>query len=276
MKAHLVQANGVGIPAIGLGTWKLKGQECTEAVRRALEIGYRHIDTAAIYENEEAVGKGIRLSGVPREEIFVTTKIWFPEAAENRLIHAAEASLQRLDLSNVNLLLLHWPSPEFPLNGTIKALCRAKKEGLTRHIGVSNYPTALLEQALSFASEPLVTNQCEYHPFIDQTKVRETCFKHGLSFTSYSPLGLGTVLNLPVILDIARDTQRTPAQVILRWHIQQPQTIVIPKSSSIERITENLNAFDFELSPDQMKKIFELRKPDGRITNPEFAPAWDN
>ena len=275
MKTPVVQANNATIPVIGFGTWKIMGADCTDAVCYALEVGYRHIDTAAIYQNEEAVGAGIRLSKVPREDIFVTTKIWYQDASEERLFQAAEESLKRLNLSDVNLLLLHWPSPEFPLEGTMKALSAAKKKGLARHIGISNYPSNLIEKAVALATEPLVTNQCEYHPFLSQEKVRETCFKHGLSFTSYSPLGHGKLLDLPEVKVIADQLGRTPAQVILRWHIQQPQTIVIPKSSSAQRIAENFKIFDFELNPDQMQQISNLHKPDGRMINPDFAPVWD-
>ncbi len=275
MKAHMVLANGASIPALGLGTWQLMGDNCTAAVRHALEAGYRHIDTAAIYENEISVGAGLRLSGVPREEIFVTTKIWRTEVAPENLIKAAEASLKRLELSHVDLLLIHWPVSEVPLAGTMKALGEAKRKGLTRHIGISNFTAPLVEQAASLADEPLVTNQCEYHPRLSQEKVREACFKHGLSFTSYSPLGRGDLLKDPVVVAIAEEIQRSPAQVLLRWHVQQKQTIVIPKASSREKIVENLHIFDFKLTDDQMKKISALAKPNGRLISPDFAPQWD-
>ncbi len=275
MKAHMVSANGASIPALGFGTWRLRDDTCTDAVQYALQAGYRHIDTAAIYENEQAVGKGVKLSGVPRDEIFVTTKIWRDFVAPEALIGAAEASLKRLGLSQVNLLLIHWPVPEVPLAGTIKALCAAKRKGLTRHIGISNFTMPLIEQAVALADEPLVTNQCEYHPALDQTKVRTTCFKHGLSFTSYCPLGRGDLFTHPTIAAIAAATGRSAAQIVLRWHIQQPQTIAIPKSAHKERIVENFQIFDFVLTDAQMRQISALATLNGRTINPDFAPEWD-
>ncbi len=189
MLTPLVHANGAAIPAIGLGTWPMKGEEAARAVARALEAGYRAVDTAAMYANEDAVGEGLRAAGVPRADVFVTTKVWYTDLAPGALQRSAEASLRRLGLDQVDLLLIHWPSTDIPLEGSIAALCDAKRRGLARHVGVSNFPVALLDSAVSLATEPLVANQCEYHPHLDQTKLLAACRRHGLAFLSYAPIG---------------------------------------------------------------------------------------
>jgi diketogulonate reductase-like aldo/keto reductase len=274
-QAHLVHANGATIPAIGLGTWTLSGGECVEAIGWALAAGYRHIDTAAMYGNEEAVGAGLKGSGLPRDEVFVTTKVWPEDIAPGDLERSAEASLKRLRLDAVDLLLIHWPSRAVPLRGSIDALCRVKRAGLARHIGVANFNVALLDEAVTLADEPLVTDQCEYHPFLNQAPVLAACRRHGLAFTSYSPLGKSAVVSEPVIAEIAARHGKTPAQVVLRWHVQQPGVIAIPKSGNRQRIAENIAIFDFALSDDDMRRIFALARPDGRIIAPSWSPDWD-
>jgi diketogulonate reductase-like aldo/keto reductase len=273
--APLVHANGAAIPAIGLGTWPLKGDECSRAVQWAIEAGYRHIDTAAMYGNEEAVGAGLKGSGLPRDEVFVTTKVWPEDIAPGDLERSAEASLKRLRLDAVDLLLIHWPSRAVPLRGSIDALCRVKRAGLARHIGVANFNVALLDEAVTLADEPLVTDQCEYHPFLNQAPVLAACRRHGLAFTSYSPLGKSAVVSEPVIAEIAARHGKTPAQVVLRWHVQQPGVIAIPKSGNRQRIAENIAICDFALSDDDMRRIFALARPDGRIIAPSWSPDWD-
>src|SRR6202049_2593081 len=178
---RFVEANGARIPAIGLGTWELRGRTCARIVEQALKLGYRHIDTAQIYENEREVGEGLRASGVRRDELFVTTKIWTTHFAPNDLERSTKESLAKLRLSEVDLLLLHWPNPHVPLVETLGALAKVKREGLTRHIGISNFTMALIEQAVRLSSEPLACNQVEVHPFLDQTKVIEACRRHGLA-----------------------------------------------------------------------------------------------
>jgi diketogulonate reductase-like aldo/keto reductase len=269
--APLVDANGAAIPAIGLGTWQLRDEACTEAVRWGLEAGYRHVDTAAMYENEEAVGEGLRASGLPREAVFVTTKVWPSDLRPGDLQRSAEASLRRLGLSRVDLLLIHWPNLEIPLKDSIGALNDAKRRGLARHIGVSNFSAKLLEEAVRLSAEPLVANQCEYHPYLDQSRVRDACRRHGLAFTSYCPLGKGGLTRDPVIQGIADRHGRTPAQVVLRWHVQQPGTIAIPKSGNKDRIAQNLDVFDFSLEADEMARISGLARPDGRMVSPGWA-----
>lgn len=274
-QAPLVQANGASIPTIGLGTWQLRGEACSQAVVQALEIGYRHIDTAAMYGNEEAVGEGLRSGGVDRDQIFVTTKVWYTDLHRDDLMRSAEASLKRLGLSQVDLLLIHWPNRDIPLEETIPALCDARRQGLARHIGVSNFTVALLDRAVALASEPLVANQCEYHPYLDQDAVLSRCRHHGLAFTSYSPIARGGLLDEPAIREIASRHGRTPAQIALRWHVQQPGVVAIPKSGNADRIRQNIDLFDFALTGEEIAQISGLSHPNGRTISPEWSPAWD-
>ena len=190
-----VEANGAKIPAIGLGTWELRGRACARIVEQALRLGYRHIDTAQIYENEREVGEGLRASGVKRDEVFLTTKVWTTHFAPHDLERSAKESLVRLRLTEVDLLLLHWPNPQVPLAETLGALARVKQQGLARHIGVSNFTVALIEEAVAACPEPLVCDQVEYHPYLDQTKVREACARHGMALVAYSPVAKGRIKN---------------------------------------------------------------------------------
>jgi len=270
----IVEAHGAKIPAIGLGTWKLSGETCKGAVVAALECGYRHVDTAKMY-NESEVGDGLRSAGVARDEIFVTTKVWRDDLHEGDLQRSAEGSLKRLGLDKLDLLLIHWPNRNIPLKESIKALCETRARGLTRHIGVSNFPVALFEQALAVASEPIVTNQCEYHPWLDQTKVLAACRKHGVSFTSYCPLGRGEGPRDPAIKKIAEAHGKTPSQVLLRRHIQQPDVIAIPRSGTPAHIRENIAITGFQLLPQEMRAISGMARNDGRIVDFDWAPDWD-
>lgn len=277
-KIPSVTSHGASIPAIGLGTWPMKGEECAQVVAAALGCGYRHIDTAAMYDNEQAVGEGLRAGGVPRDEIWVTTKVWWDSIGDGALQRSAEASLRRLGLDQLDLLLIHWPSKTIPMRESIKALNDAKRRGLTKHIGVSNFPTRLLAEAVSLTSEPLVANQCEYHPHLDQVKVVEACRKYGIAFVSYCPLGRGAVgglLDEPAVKEIAARVKRTPGQVVLRWHVQQPGVVAVPKTSNRQRLAENLAVFDFELTGEEMKRLSGLARPDGRVVKQPFAPEWD-
>jgi diketogulonate reductase-like aldo/keto reductase len=274
-QASLVHANGAAIPALGFGTWNLRDQECSEAVQWAIAAGYRHIDTASMYGNEEAVGAGLKGAGMSRDEVFVTTKVWHSDLKPADLQRSAETSLRRLGLSEVDLLLVHWPNADIPLGDTLRALSEAKRNGLTRHIGVSNFSPRLIAEAVRLASEPLVVNQCEYHPYLDQSRVRAACAEHGLAFTSYTPLGKGDVLKASVVREIATKHGKTPAQVILRWHVQQPGTIAIPKSANRGRIAENLDIFEFKLTDEDMRRISGLARPDGRMVRPGWSVDFD-
>jgi len=270
----VVEAHGARIPAIGLGTMTLKEAVAVEVVEQALRGGYRHLDTAQMYGNEREVGEGLRRSEVPREEVFVTTKVAWQRFHADDLRRSVDESLQRLGMPTVDLLLLHWPNPAVPLAETVAALCKVKRAGLTRHIGVANFTTTLLSQAVELADEPLVTNQIEVHPFLDQSKLIAACRRYGLSVTAYCPIARGRVPDNPVLQRIGRAHQKTAVQVALRWLVQQG-LIAIPRTSKVERLAENLVVFDFELSDTEMAEITGLRRPDGRVVNPPHAPQWD-
>jgi diketogulonate reductase-like aldo/keto reductase len=220
------------------------------------------------------VGQGLKASGVAREQVFVTTKVWHTNAAARDFARATEESLKKLNLSTVDLLLIHWPNKDVPLAETVGALCKAKREGLTRHVGVANFTVSLLEQAVKLASEPLVTNQVEVHPFIDQSKVIAAGARHKLSVTAYCPLARGAVLGNPVIERIGKAHGKNAAQVSLRYLLDLG-LIVIPRTSKKERLAENLTGLDFTLAGAETAEIKTLRRPDGRVVNPPHAPQWD-
>lgn len=255
-----VKSNGAEIPILGFGTWELRGEVATRAVKAALDAGYRHIDTAAMYANEADVGAAIRSHPTPREEVFITTKVWPSEAGDGRFQRSVEASLKRLGVDRVDLVLIHWPSPTVPLDRQVRPLCDVKKRGYTRHIGISNFSVDQVEAALRAADEPLVTNQIEHHPWIDQSATFKACARHGISITSYSPLGKARRLDDPVVVEIARARRKTPAQIVLRWQIQQPMNIAIPRTSRPARIVENVAIFDFALTPEEMRRISSLAR----------------
>jgi diketogulonate reductase-like aldo/keto reductase len=260
----IVEANGAKIPALGLGTWRLSGRQCARLVQQALRLGYRHIDTAEMYENEREVGEGLRASGVRRDEVFITTKVWSTHLAPGELARAAKDSLARMRLSDVDLLLIHWPNPRVPLAETIGALCRMKSEGYARHIGVSNFSADLLDEAVKLAGEPLVTNQIEWHPFIDQRALVAACARLGLSVTAYSPLAKGKTLSNDVLSTIGMNYGKTGGQVALRWLLAQG-AIVIPGTSRVERLSENMAVFDFELSSEEVAEIATLASANGSV-----------
>src|SRR3954451_24301760 len=271
---NFVEANGTRIPAIGLGTWDLRGRTCARIVEQALRLGYRHIDTAEMYDNEREVGEGLRASGVNRNEVFVTTKIWPSHFAPRELERVAKECLVRLRLTEVDLLLLHWPNPDIPLSETLGALCRIKQAGLARHIGVSNFTVALVEEAVKVASELLVCNQIEMHPFLDQSKVIAVCRAHGMAIVAYSPIARGNAKNDAVLARIGQAHGKTAAQVCLRWLVQQ-NIVVIPRTSRIERLSENIDIFGFALSGEEMQQISHMGSAKGRLTDYGFAPKWD-
>lgn len=272
---RVVNANGAAIPSIGLGTWQLRDKTCAEMVAHGLSVGYRHLDTAAMYENEAAVGEGLRASGINRDDVFVTTKVWFTECREGALSRSAEASLQRLGLDQIDLLLIHWPNPDESLQDQIRALNKAKADGLARHIGVSNFPAEMMRDAAAISDAPLVTNQVEYHPYLSQTAVLAACREAASSLTSYCPIARAAIFDEPVLKTAAEAHGRTVAQVVLRWHVQQGDVIAIPRSSKPERIEENIGVYDFELSDAEMTAIHGLARPGGRTVDPSWAPAWD-
>jgi diketogulonate reductase-like aldo/keto reductase len=271
---EFVDANGARIPIIGLGTWDLRGRVCARIVEQALRMGYRHIDTAQAYDNEREVGEGLRASGIRRSEVFITTKVWWTHFAPRELERSVKDSLARMRLSEADLILLHWPNSAVPLAETLGALCKAKTDGYTRYIGVSNFTVPLLNQAVKLSSEPLVTDQIEYHPYVDQSKVIAACRQHGLAVTAYSPVARGRTQGDELLTLIGKAYGKTAAQVALRWLVQQG-IIVIPRTSKIERLSENMNIFDFALTDGQMEQIHSLARPGGRVVNVSWAPKWD-
>lgn len=273
--APLVHAHGAAIPAIGLGTFLAQGEGCSEAVSFALKNGYRHIDTAPRYENEEAVGEGLRRSGVPRSEIFLTTKVWWDQLGEGDLQRSAEDSLRKLGVDQVDLLLIHWPNPKIPLAESIAALNDAKRRGYAKHIGVSNFTVAHLNEAWRLTQEPLVCNQCEWHPSLDQAKLRAVVRGYGMIFTAYSPIGRGVYGEIPAVSAIAKKYGKTASQIVLRWNVQHEGSVAIPKSVTPERMLSNLDIFDFTLTDAEMAALTALGSREGRLVKPDFAPAWD-
>ena len=270
MTSDTIVKNTLKIPKVGLGTYKLTGNEGTRSIEDALHLGYRHIDSAQLYENEDEVGKAIRNSGLDREKVFVTTKIW--PADFKRLIPAVEDSLRKLKTDNVDLLLLHWPSDEESNKAGLGFLHEALHKEYARHVGVSNFNSIQLEQAIGLA--PVCCNQVEYHPYLSQEKMLTLLKKHDLFLTAYRPLALGKVVTDPLLLELGAKYGRTAGQIALRWLVQQGDVAVIPKASSAERRRENLAIFDFELSQDDMESIFTLNRNE-RLTNPSTAPEWD-
>jgi len=264
------------IPAIGLGTFRLKGNDARDAVRSALSLGFRHIDTARMYENESAVGDGIVSSGIPRRELFLTTKIWYDELGGDGVMNGIRDSLTKLKTDHVDLLLIHWPSPddEVPMEHYLQALRKARTEGLTRHIGVSNFTCAHLDQAVSILGEgQLLTNQVEVHPFLANRKVVEHASRLGITTTGYMPLAVGKVMEDETLSSIARDRNVTAAQLVLAW-CRQRKVVPIPSSTRAEHQKANLEALDLELSAEEIAAIDGLDRGE-RIADPDFAPHWD-
>lgn len=273
---HVVTAHGARIPALGFGTWDLPPDRVQELVEHALGVGYRHLDTAQMYGNEAAVGAGLRASGLARDAVFLTTKIWPEHFAHDALLAAADERLRLLAVDRVDLLLLHWPSKTVPLAETIAALNEVQAAGKATHIGVSNFTTRLIDEAVRLSAAPLVTDQVEYHPYLDQTKVLTTLRRHGMALTAYCPIARGRAVDDPTLARIGAAHGKSATQVALRWLVQQDGVIAIPRSSSPARIEANLQIFDFALSSAEMAEIHGLAAPDGRVVNIAWAPEWDD
>ena len=269
-------SQGASIPALGFGTSPLTGGLSPDSVLAALTAGYRHIDTARKYGTEHVVGDAVRASGIPRSEIFITTKVSHENLRPAEFARSVEQSLKALQTGYVDLLLVHWPNPEIGPEQYMPALAKAKRDGLTRNIGVANLNIALLDRAVALCSEPLVALQAEYHPYLDQSKLLAAVRRHKLVFIAYCPLGRGRLFSDSVLAEIAEAHGRTVAQVALRWLLQQ-QVAVIPRSSNAQRIVENASIFDFTLSEDAMARIAALARADGRIANPvgRVPGGWD-
>jgi 2,5-diketo-D-gluconate reductase B len=274
-KGFALNAHGAQMPAIGYGTMEFPGR-AAELVAAAITAGYRHIDTARKYGTEQFVGEGIRASGIRRQDLFVTTKVTELDAREADFLRSVETSLKTLALDYVDLLLVHWPQPKVPFAETLGALAKAKRQGLAKHIGVSNFTLAMLEDAVHVCPEPLITNQIEYHCYLPQDLMLAALKRHGMILTAYCPVARGKLLEDPIVGEIAQTHAKTPAQICLRWLIQQPCVAAVPRALEERHIAENLDVFNFSLSDEDMRRLSALRSRRVRIADPpERAPKWD-
>ena len=261
---------GTTVPALGLGTWQLSGTECRQTVATALDMGYRHVDTAQAYGNEASVGRGIAAAAVDREDVFLTTKLAGQNRSADAVRRSARESLEKLDTAYLDLLLIHWPNTPLmaPLSETIGAMNDLVADGLVEHIGVSNFPISMLEEARAVSTEPIFTNQVQYHPYWDQRELLTHCRIHDMLLTAYSPLARGGVLDDPALVTVGNRYGKSPAQVALRWLVQQDHVAAIPKASSEAHLRANLDIFDFELDDTEMEMI---RNPNRLKTGYHFV-----
>lgn len=269
-----VDAHGAHIPQIGLGSMTLTGEAGTAAIKTALDVGYRHLDTAFSYGNEKENGEALRASGVKRDDVWITTKVRPNEAKADAFARSVDESLANLQIPQVDLLLIHWPSKDVPLAETIGALCKAKKDGKTRHIGVSNFTTALLDEAWKLTTEPLVCNQIECHPFINQDKVIAASKAKGMAVVAYVPIVRGKIPGSEALERIGKTHGKSVAQVSLRYLVELG-LIAIPRSSNPEHLKQNLDVFDFKLSAAEMAELKALNATNMRVVSPPHAPVWD-
>jgi 2,5-diketo-D-gluconate reductase B len=266
-------ADDLAVPRLGFGTFQLKEDDAYRSVRTALEVGYRHLDTAQAYANEDQVGRALKDSGVDRDEVFVTTKVTPSNAAAPDVRRSTEQSLRELGMERVDLLLLHWPAEDVaPLEETLGAMAELVDAGMTRTIGVSNFPSAMLARALELA--PVVTDQVEHHPFLAVDPIERVLQEHGGFLTAYSPLARGKVAEDPTLREIADAHGVSATQVTLRWMLQRPGVVAIPKSGTPERIRSNFDVFGFELDDDEMDRVAGLARRE-RLIDPDWGPDWD-
>lgn len=270
---HFKTALETDVPEIGLGTYKLYGKECKKVVMQAIDLGYRHIDTAQMYKNEAEIGNAIKQSGVDREELFVTTKLWHTNLDHDDVLQSVEDSLRDLKMPYVDLLLIHWPNEQHSLFQTLEAMLSLKDQGKVLDIGVSNFPLDMVKEVIEDLRIPILTNQVEYHPFLGQFDLLDYSYDGDFLVTAYSPLAQGEATNDSDLVEIGKEYGKTAAQISLRWLIEQENVVVIPKASSAERLKENLDIYDFELSDEHFEKIDHLDKS-RRLVNPSFAPKW--
>ncbi|MCB1488520.1 MAG: aldo/keto reductase [Bauldia sp.] len=271
-----IRSYDTAIPAVGIGTWTLRGEQCAQVVRDAIAMGYRHVDTAAAYGNEERVGEGVRASGVPRGELFITTKVQPGDLADGDFQRSVEASLKRLRMDHVDLVLIHWPSPVLSVAETMEPLNDVRRRGLALHIGVSNFTPRRLAEAWAHTEFPIIVNQCEYHPYLNQDDLIAVCEEKGTVLVAYCPLGRGRSFTEPAIVEIAARHGVTPAQVVLRWENQQG-AVVIPRSTKTERLRSNLDIFGFRLDAAEMAAISALgRTRHERICNSSLIADWND
>lgn len=271
-----ISANGAVIPSLGFGTFRMASKDVLRMVPAALGLGFRHVDTAQIYRNEEAVGEAIAGIGVARADIFLTTKVWIDNFPPDRFMASVDESLAKLKTDHVDLLLLHWPNGSVPLADQIGALNAVREAGKTRHIGVSNYTIGLMAQARSLSAASLVTNQVEYHPYLDQSRLLAAMREAGLALTAYYAMADGKVFADPRLAEIAAKHRRSIAQIVLRWLVQQEGVVALSKTVSEDRARDNAAIFDFALDEAEMAAIHALAVPDGRVLKPGgLSPVWD-
>ena len=269
-----IEHKGARVPALGLGTYPMRGEQCYEAVRWALDIGYRHIDTAESYFNEDAVGRAIADSGVPREEIFLTTKCAFQVATADHVAAELAASLDMLRTDYVDLWIYHWHRKETPMDETLGALAEAKAAGRARHLGVGNFTIALMREAVEVHKANLFTNQFEAHPLLRQPKVEAEAHRLGMTVTAHSPIARGRAVDNPVLAKIGAKYGKSAPQVAIRWQLDKAQTLLVPKSTRREGLAANFDVFDFTLD-DEDRVAIETLPNDLRGSRPPFEPDWD-
>lgn len=264
------------IPQLGFGTFRLTGDTVKKAVASALEIGYRHIDTAQIYGNEKEVGEAIHSSGIPRKDLFITTKVWLDNLSGSKVIDSIEESLDKLKTDYVDLILVHWPHPEIPMEEYFPEMIQAKKMGLVKSIGVSNFTIPLLEKARLFLGTDMVlmNNQIEVHPYLPNNTLIDYCLKLGVSVTAYMPLVQGKILGEPILKNIALKYGKSEAQIVIAWLLSRG-LIVIPASTNPHHQQANFEAQKIQIELDDIKQIERL-KNGFRLAAPPFAPQWDN
>jgi diketogulonate reductase-like aldo/keto reductase len=274
---QFVTANGAKIPAIGFGTYGMPRLEMLRVIPVALEAGFRHIDTAQIYQNETEVGECLAASSLKREDVFLTTKVWIANYAARDFALSVDESLRKLGTDYIDLLLLHWPSDTTPLAEQIKGLNTAVRKGKVRHIGVSNFNRKLMKKAVKLSDAPIVTNQFEYHPYLNQTALIDECRGLGVSVTAYCGMAVGRVFRDPVLNEIASARGRSVAQIVLRWLVQQEDVIALSRTTNPARVASNLQVFDFALTEAEMATIHDLARAGSRIVSPlGLSPTWDS
>lgn len=271
---HIVNAQGLNMPKLGLGTWPMLGDECSRAVEQALDLGYRHIDTAAAYNNEDAVGQALANTPTPREQIHVTTKVWWDQLQPDAMRHSMERSLKALRSDYVDLFMIHWPSTDWDLPRTLETLASFKEQGLARNIGVANFPLSLLRKVVEEYGIPLSAIQVEYHVLLGQNALLDYARQHDLALTAYTPLARNKVSDIAQIQQIAKKHGVLPTQVALKWLLDQPNVAAIPKASSRANQLANLGSLQVELDAEDRALIAALPK-DQRQVSPDFAPVWD-
>jgi 2,5-diketo-D-gluconate reductase B len=269
-----IKTQGISLPRLGLGTYRMQGDVCRAAVESALGLGYRHIDTAEMYGNEDAIGAAIAAAGVPRSDLHITTKVWNENLAPDAMRRAFDASLKKLRLDQVDLYLVHWPAPKMNLPAMFETLQKLKQEGRTRAIGVANFNIALLKTVVEDIKAPIACNQVEYHVMLDQTPLRKYLAAKSIPLVAYCPLAQGRVASDATLAAIGRKHGASAAQVALKWLLDQDGAAAIPKASRSESQKANLDALHVGLDDEDRQAIAGLPK-DKRCVNPGFAPAWD-